>query len=83
MTTNKALIDLPMSEMRMFFELNASYSNASENDRAQKLYDLLKYTYTKCGYSLTKALVDKYCDENLQAKAMILAGIMKIASDTK
>jgi hypothetical protein len=76
----KALIDLPMSEVRMFFELNASYSNASEPERGQKFYDLLTFTYAKCGYSLTKALIDKYCDDDVMAKAIILAGVIKLTN---
>ena len=79
MTTDKALIDLPMRDVRMFFELNASYSNASEPERGQKCYDLLKFTYAKCGLSLTKALIDKYCVDDWVAKAVILAGVIKFS----
>ena len=77
--TSKALIDLPMNEMLMFFELHASYSNALEKDRTQKLNELLIYTYTKCGIGLTRALVDKYIVDNRMVKAIILAAIRRQA----
>ena len=78
--TSKALIDLPMGEMLIFYELHASYSNALEKDRPQKLYELLIYTYTKCGCGLTKALIDKYFVDNPVTKAIILTAIRHQAS---
>jgi len=77
MTTNKVLIDLPKEEVCMFFDKHNAYTNAIEKDRASKLFELLKYSYSKCGYKLTKALIDKYCIEDELAKLLIMAGVVK------
>jgi hypothetical protein len=77
MTTNKALIDLPKEEMMMFFTKHNAYQNTSESERAEMLLDLLTYTYTKCGYKLTKALIDKEMVDNPSAKMLVLGAVIK------
>ena len=79
MTTNKALIDLPKEEMMMFFTKHNAYQNASESKRAELMLDLLTYTYAKCGYKLTKALIDKEMVDNPMAKMLIMGAVMKKA----
>jgi len=75
--TNKALIDLPKEEMMMFFTKHNAYQNANGTKRAEAFLDWMTYTYTKCGYKLTQALIDKEMVDNPMAKMVVLGAVIK------
>ena len=62
----------------MFANKHTLYQNASENKRAELLLDLLLFTYSKCGFDLTKTLLDKEMVDNPYAKMVILASVMNM-----
>jgi len=74
-----ALIDLPKEEMMVFFEKHNAYKSASEATRAALLLDCLIYTYTKCGYKLTKSIIDKEMTDNIMARHMVMFRVMAAA----
>ena len=77
-----ALIDLPKEDMMMFFNKHIMYQGASESKRPELLMDLLLYTYEKCGYTLSKALLDKEMIDSPGAKMIILASVMNMVSNS-
>ena len=62
----------------IFANKHTLYQNASESKRAELLLDLLLFTYSKCGYDLTKALLDKEMVDNSYAKIVVLASVMNM-----
>ena len=62
----------------MFFTKHNAYQNASDTQRAELLLDLVLFTYSKCGYDLTKALLDKEMVDNPYAKMVVLASVMNM-----
>jgi hypothetical protein len=73
-----AILNLPKEDFVIFANKHTLYQNASESKRAELLLDLLLFTYSKCGYDLTKALLDKEMVDNSYAKIVVLASVMNM-----
>jgi len=73
-----AILNLPKEDFMMFFNKHTLYQNASESKRAELLLDLLLFTYSKCGYDITKKLIDEEIIDNPYAKIVVLRSVMKM-----
>jgi len=77
---NVALIDLPKEEVMTFFEKhNAAKSASGDQARAALLLDCLIFTYAKCGYKLTKSIIDEEMTDNPFAKSVIMNNVRAAA----
>lgn len=76
---NVALIDLPKEDMMTFFEKHNAYKNADGMARSALLLDCLLFTYAKCGYNLTKSIINKEMTDCPFAKARVMHSVMLMA----
>ena len=67
-----SLIDSAENTLR-FYKMVIECENTSDGQRAGKLFELLKFSLEVGGVGLTQSLMDKYMDDDDDAKRIVLA----------